>query len=77
MFKWKSQEESHLFVRLLRTNIFKVMMPVLQIAKIIPGISYHHNFNLKARCPNSIPILSFSYHISLDPLSNIFLNIPN
>ena len=38
LLMWKLQKESYLFVRLLGTNIFKIKMLSLQIAKIIYGL---------------------------------------
>ena len=38
MLTWKLQKESYLFVRLLGTNIFKIKILSLQIAKIISGL---------------------------------------
>ena len=38
LLTWKSQKESYLFVRLLGTNIFKIKILSLQIAKIISGL---------------------------------------
>lgn len=38
LLMWKLQKESYLFVRLLGTNIFKIKMLSLQIAKIISGL---------------------------------------
>lgn len=38
LLMWKSQKEGYLFVRLLGTNIFKIKILSLQIAKIISGL---------------------------------------
>ena len=61
LLMWKLQKESYLFVRLLGTNIFKIKILSLQIAKIIYGLKKKNNpnFNGKARWFNTMTIFFF------------------
>lgn len=55
LLMWKSQKEGYLFVRLLGTNIFKIKILSLQIAKIISGLKKKHpSFHVKARWFNTM-----------------------